>query len=216
MIEFEILKNSYNDYLKTTKKRNIFSDKILYEMCENYPDHKKQEIIIGKLILIGRTYAAAIERRKISDNYQGDKFYDKKVGPEMEKIGIELDLRLEKLQKRKGSIKDDINEILDLHKFLMGVFYRITHMEKRSLASKYLHFHCPEKFFIYDSRARSAINKLVKKKDIKDYSLIKGYDSEYMDFVCRMTVLQEKLKESFGLEATTPRKLDGFLLKFNL
>ncbi len=91
MIEFEILKNSYNDYLKTTKKRYIFSDEILYEMCKNYPDHKKQEIIIGKLILIGRTYAAAIERRKISDNYQGDKFYDKKVGPEGEEIsGIQI------------------------------------------------------------------------------------------------------------------------------
>ena len=216
MIEFEILKNSYNDYLKTTKKRYIFSDEILYEMCKNYPDHKKQEIIIGKLNLIGRTYAAAIERRKISDNYQGDKFYDKKVGPEMEKIGKELDLRLEKLRKSKGSIKNKINEILGLHKFLMDVFYRITHLEKRSLASKYLHFHCPEKFFIYDSRARSAINKLVKKKDIKDYSSINDYDPEYTDFVCRMTVLQEKLKESFGSEATTPRKLDGFLLKFNL
>jgi hypothetical protein len=37
---------------------------ILYEMCEKYPGHDEDNEIIAKIWLIGRSYAAAIERRK--------------------------------------------------------------------------------------------------------------------------------------------------------
>ena len=84
-------------------------------------------------------------------------------------------------------------------------------MEKRSLASKYLHFHCPDKFFIYDSRARSAINKLVKKPDKHMLAGLDSYDPEYADFVCRMLELQEYLDGVTGL-LESPRRMDSFLL----
>jgi hypothetical protein len=43
----------------------------------------------------------------------------------------------------------------------MDLFAAITQREKRSLASKYLHFHVPHVFYLYDSRARRAITKVV-------------------------------------------------------
>lgn len=38
-----------------------FGNKILYDMCYNNPEHTNKEVVIGKIWLIGRSYAAAIE-----------------------------------------------------------------------------------------------------------------------------------------------------------
>ena len=97
------------------------------------------------------------------------------------------------------------------HKFLMDAFTELTGLEKRSLASKYLHFHCPNKFFIYDSRARAAIGKIVKKPNKKILTEIAEYDAEYGDFVCRMLELQKCLDERLGVYEN-PRSIDSFLL----
>ena len=136
----------YKDFLNCKNHKWDFGNSILYRMCNEYPNHNKEDEIIGKIWIIGRSYAAAIERRKNADEYYGDDFYFDAVAPKMLEIGKELDERLSKLNKSKGSIADEIREILSLHKFLMDAFFEMTGLEKRSLASKYLHFHCSEKF----------------------------------------------------------------------
>ncbi len=205
----------YKSFLDSPKKEISFSDRILYRMCEEKPEHKEEDVVKGKILLIGRTYAAAIERRKDIGNYKGDDFYNDVVGPKMKKIGEKLDVRLDKLRNSKGLIADNINEILHTHSFLMDFFNKITGLEKRSLASKYLHFHCPEQFFIFDSRARSAIRKLVKKPYDIILPFVKDTDPEYQDFACKMLELQEYLaNKGFSLDKITPRKLDSFLLTY--
>jgi hypothetical protein len=47
----------------------------LYDLCRKHPGHTQPEVIIGKFWLIGRTYAAAVERRRQKDGYAGDRFY---------------------------------------------------------------------------------------------------------------------------------------------
>ena len=154
----------YQDFLNTKSSRWEFGNSILYEMCSNNPYHNQSDIIVGKIWIIGRSYAAAIERRKNASNTNDDFYYDL-VAPKMLEIGDELDERLSQLRDDGGTIRDNVNNILETHKFLMDVFYELTGLEKRSLASKYLHFHCPELFFIDDSRARTAINRYVKLPD---------------------------------------------------
>lgn len=148
--------NLYNNYLSNANSRWEYGNSVLYRMCEEKPGHKDIDVIVGKIWLIGRSYAAAIERRKNAAD-GGDDFYYEVGAPKLLEIGPELDNRIDYLRKSKGLIVDDFKEILNTHKFLMDTFYELTGLEKRSLASKYLHFHCPEKFFIYDSRARAGI-----------------------------------------------------------
>ena len=71
----------------------------------------------------------------------------------MIKNGPELDDRLGKIRRSKASIRETATDILRTHKFLTDIFFGLTGLKMRSLVSKYLHFHCPEKFFIYDSIA---------------------------------------------------------------
>lgn len=208
VVEFE---KQYKEYLKQKNSRWEFGNSILYQMCEDNPLHNDADVVIGKIWLIGRSYAAAIERRKNADDYQGDDFYYDAVAPKMLEIGKELDSRIESLKNNTGIIADCVPEILITHKYLMDAFMDLTGLEKRSLTSKYLHFHCPEKFFIYDSRARAAIGKIVKRPNKKILLGIDDHDAEYGDFVCRMLELQEYLYEKLGTYEK-PRAIDSFLL----
>ena len=201
----------YEGYLKQESSRWEFGNSILYQMCKDNPKHDQADVVVGKIWLIGRSYAAAIERRKNADDYQGDDFYYESVAPMMLEIGKELDERLSYLNNTDGLIADCVPEILSAHKFLMDAFTELTGLEKRSLASKYLHFHCAEKFFIYDSRARMAIGKLVKRPDKSILTEVPEYDPEYGDFICRMLELQEYLEMRLGIYEL-PRKIDTFLL----
>ena len=186
-------------------------NKLLYKLCEDNPMNDDVNGLIAKLWLIGRSYAAAIERRRNASE-ENDDFYYEVVAPLMLDIGPDLDARLEMLRKSSGTIKDDVEAVLSTHRFLTDAFYDITELEKRSLVSKYLHFHCPNKFFIYDSRAKETVGKLIKKAN-RSFVSSEDNDSEYRDFVCRMIELQDLLTEVTN-ERPSPRQLDNFLLFF--
>ena len=92
------VEKQYTEYLKQKNSRWEFGNSILYQMCEDNPLHNDSDVVIGKIWLIGRSYAAAIERRKNADDYQGDDFYYDAVAPKMLEIGKELDSRIESLK----------------------------------------------------------------------------------------------------------------------
>jgi hypothetical protein len=65
-------------------------NQVLYELCKNDPFHKRDDEIAAKVWLIGRSYAASIERRKeVDTDAQGDDFFYKKVIPEIQKSQID-------------------------------------------------------------------------------------------------------------------------------
>ena len=111
------------------------ANQTLYDLCKEYPNHTDADQIGAKLWLIGRSYAAAIERRKNAKGYVGDFYYDT-VAPAMISAGQDLDSKIALLNSLKS-----IDDLLDTHAYLMGIFNSLTGMDKRSLASKYLHFH---------------------------------------------------------------------------
>ncbi|MFC1785893.1 hypothetical protein ACFLZA_00835, partial [Candidatus Neomarinimicrobiota bacterium] len=57
-----------------------FGNEVLYELCKKNFEHKEDDKIIAKVWLIGRAYAAAIERRKNKTDINDD-FYVEKVAP---------------------------------------------------------------------------------------------------------------------------------------
>lgn len=185
-----------------------YGNDVLYRMCKEKPLHNEKDIVASKMWLIGRSYAAAIERTKSGEKFETiiDKFWDK-LTPKSENIDKTLQ-SINSLPVEK--IENNVQIILKLHKKFMDIIKEATAMDKRSLTSKYLHFHCPNAFFIYDSRARLSINKLVKKQDIYGYS----GDYEYVEFFLRVLKLQQFIKEQTG-KIFTPRKIDNFLLLNN-
>lgn len=66
-----------------SKAAGEFGDQVLCDMCRTNPNHKQDQILIGKIWLIGRTYAAAIERQKTTEGTLGDAFYEIVVATEI-------------------------------------------------------------------------------------------------------------------------------------
>ena len=48
---------------------------ILYDLCKKHPLHKKRDEVIAKVWLIGRSYAASLERGR-ETNDSSDNFYE--------------------------------------------------------------------------------------------------------------------------------------------
>lgn len=213
MIKEADFKAKMSDFLSSQNTMWDFANGVLYEMCEKHPLHNDANVIVGKIWLIGRSYAAAIERRKnVTESDRDEDFYYETVAPKMLSIGPELDSRIAELKKEQEVSERNLDLVLNTHKFLMDAFYEITALEKRSLASKYLHFHCPSMFYIYDSRANIGVRKIVrldKKRVYQHYPC--GCDVEYADFCMRVLEMQEYCQREFG-RVLSPRELDDYLL----
>jgi hypothetical protein len=182
------------------------ANEVLYRLCRKYPRHENEEEIVAKVWLIGRSYSAAIERRRTLLEITGDEFYTDVVGPRMREAGI--DGWLEPLKNCKRPTLDNWAHIIAAHKRLTNLFQQITGLEKRSLASKYLHFHFPQLFYIYDSRAVSALAKVTDR--VKMLAPVE-YDDAYATyfFRCMNLVTRLELEHSIYL---SPRRLDDYLL----
>jgi hypothetical protein len=200
--------------IKDAQKQNEWSlgNKTLYELCKKYPKHTNKQEVIAKIWLIGRAYAAAIERRKKNNKIINDDFYIDKVAPAIIESG--LDKHLKKLKKYKTINTKNAVDVMTAHFELQKIFKRLSKLNKVSLASKYLHFHFPKLFFIYDSRAKNAFRNIKlhdnqkEKLDIKN----KSVNEDYLKFIENCLGLRKKIKDEFK-EDLTPREIDNILIK---
>ena len=212
MVISQFIEPRLSGFLNSANTRWVYGNKVLYDMCKDNPTHDDADIVVGKIWLIGRSYAAAIERTKGAG--EANDFYYDIVAPKMLSIGKELDRRIVELNAISHLSDQSLDSVLNTHKFLVDIFNDITNKEKRSLASKYLHFHCPAMFYIYDSRASAAIRKAVKvNKDLLYRHYPCGCDTEYANFCVRALELQEYIEEKHGRNVS-PREIDNFLLYF--
>src|SRR5258708_33358376 len=122
------------------KHEQDLSNEILYAMCRRYPAHTHRNEIFAKISIIGRVYAASLQRRKyVADGSRGDDFFKRAI-PDLVKAGIYAWLRPLRASPinvaRSGSY--DRGPILETHHKLMKTFHIISQMNHRSLASKYL------------------------------------------------------------------------------
>ena len=188
---------------------------VLYNLCTNNFTHDTDDKIIAKVWLIGRSYAAAIERRKNKDksNEKNDDFYINSVTKVFKYP--QIDEQLSSL-KTITLLENNIPTILKTHHYLTDNVSKITFQNNRSFCSKYLHFHLPEIYFLYDTRAVNAMRNFNKKLPLsmEKQIVIDMVDSEYGKFFYKCFLLQQNIYEKTGT-LLTPRQLDNFLLNIS-
>ncbi len=183
-------------------------NEVLYSLCRAHPTHADGPAVIAKMWLIGRSYAAAIERRR--DRAAGkDDFYIEVVAPQI--VASPIDQWLLQLAEFSHPSVDSLPPILRTHAQVTKLFDQISGLEKRSLASKYLHFHLPHLFYIFDKRAVTAMRKLT---DLVGRAHVppEEADLEYGKFALKCLRLQDHIAEAFGI-TMVPRDLDKLLLR---
>lgn len=184
-----------------------FGNKFLYQLCRKHPSHSDPSIAAAKVWIIGRSYAAAIERRRKTESESGD-YYRDRVAPEI--VGSEIDQRLTALKSIRHVTHESFPQIVETHKYLTDLFSRISGQDKRSLASKYLHFHAPTLFFIYDSQAVKGMRTLAKITGRASKNCCDG-DNEYRKFAEKCLLLRDHIHEGQGVRLN-PRQIDRLLL----
>lgn len=189
-----------------------FGNNILYEMCAKYPKHDDETVALGKIWLIGRSYSASLERVKYD---KSKKFYEDIVKSKIEKNSTKIDNAISTL-----SPASSLHEIFATYSMFLDVFNGITTKNNISFTSKYLHFHCPELFFIYDSRAKSVINDIfnlctenrgIKKSKMNDFEKFRTPVKEYIRFYLKCQECVSVIEKETGKKIST-RKFDNLLL----
>lgn len=185
-----------------------FANALLYKLCRDHPDHQEAPVIVAKMWLIGRAYAAAIERMKDAKKEPGS-FYLKKVAPTIQRSKI--DKWIGSLKHIKKIDQESLPQIVEVHAKVMALFRKISGDDKRSLASKYLHFHRPDLFYIYDSQAKKGLSKLSAVLPRASRTVGVG-DNEYRKFSEKCLYLQEYLLDKPFASNFSTRQIDQLLL----
>ena len=188
-----------------------FGNNILYKMCRDNFTHDKESCVLTKVLFIGRIYAAAIERRKNKKKDINDNFYVDTVSPTF--IKSKLDQHLKCIKSNKKLTVNNLQSILETHGYLTTTLKRITYLDKRSFSSKYLHFHLPNLFFIYDSRVVKALRQFQSNvpKDLYYLTQLKNVDIEYAKFCCKCFDLKRKIEKRYKTNLTN-RQFDNILI----
>jgi len=184
------------------------TNKVLYDLCKKHPRHQDYPEILAKTLIIGRTYAAAIERRKTGDAYSNEDYYINKVADMI--WNSDIDYWFDDLKNYKTINKNSVSVILDIHFRITKLFSEISDLKKRSLASKYLHFHFPNLYFIYDSRAVQSMSKLspyIGRVGKSSYIS----DNEYRKLFEKCLMLKKYIDKKYNVNIT-PRQIDTLLL----
>jgi len=178
---------------------------VLYEFCRRHPGHRDDAEIIGKVWLIGRSYAAAVERRSGRLDVTGDNFYIDVVAPAIRQGRIDR-----WLLPLRDLRRPDADVVLPAHARLTALFKQISDQEKRSLAAKYLHFHFPRAVYLFDERASRTVRQLTAGRRMKQYTH-EEYDPAYARFFLRCVELHKELEQLAG-RRLSPRDVDKVLL----
>lgn len=188
-----------------------FGNTILYDLCQKNFNHIDDEKIVAKVLFIGRIYAAAVERRRNKKDDINDNFYIDTIVPTLKES--KLDDLLNELSTFKQLTIDCISPILHVHSYLTKLLKKITDLEKRSFCSKYLHFHLPNLFFIYDSRAVIGLRQFTSRvpKDLKELQKLEECDIEYAKFFLKSFDMKRRIEDNYQTPITN-RQLDNILI----
>jgi hypothetical protein len=188
------------------------SDGLLYGLCRKYPGHRDAKGVTAKMLMIGRIYAATAERgrsRGSAASSSGDEFYTRDIPQKLK--DSRLDSRMNSIRSLRRVTADNVAAIIEVHSTLMNELEDLTGIGKRSLSSKYLHFHLPNLFFIFDERAQRMLRQVGHTSHVRGQARALGGDATYVRFVLSALALREQLEERFSVRLT-PRHLDRILL----
>ena len=166
----------------------------LYELCFMHRDHLRDEIVADKLRLIGRMYADYGAGLGFSPEYGAHCLTASAVDSWFGALATAEDMQ--------AALP------LELHKRVMDLFADLPEEAARSLASKYLHFHFPELFPVYDGLVERAAATLCE--GACGFLALAESDPVYGEFQARCRKLAERLGREIG-RRLSPRELDRVL-----
>jgi hypothetical protein len=165
--------------------------------------------VTAKLALVGRVYAAGLERRVTPP--PGEQAIVV-IGNHVLAHGSEVDDIIQTVASVREPLEPwSMESIVERHGRLTSLLQEVATDGKapRSFASKYLHFHHPV-VPIYDEYARRSLSRLVRRENAyQPFPLPPHGDREYWDYCLRFFRLYDACRQN-GVR-TTVKELDAYL-----
>ncbi len=190
----------------TFVKEGGYGNYVLYRMCAEQPMHTNVQIVGDKIWIIGTSYACDVRRGAGELNTKDENFLYK-IARTICKESVDEWLKSVRDINDQELTMANIEHSLKCHKQVMSLLMDLTRLNRRSFVSKYLHFHVPNAFFIYDSTAHKKVWEETKGMTISN-KRPRGYDNVYADFCIRCLYYRDEVLK----EKISPRAIDMKLL----
>ena len=182
---------------------------VLYQLCREHPGHTDEDAIVAKMWLIGRSYAAPIERRRQNLEMLNNDFY-RHLANKISESNFGQTLKILSSQKNVNA-----STTKSAHNSLTQILHGKTGIKNISFSSKYLHFHFPSYFYIYDSKAVSSVGRILKDVARRRISAQAGNaDGPYAAFFDNCETLSDHVSGILG-RMPRPRELDNILMHWS-
>lgn len=159
---------TWHDYCNDQTLSGPFENQILYRMCHDHGDHDDPYVTAGKVIAIGRIYAASPERGG-GKGPPDDITIFRAVADRLKTCG--LDAQLASFNHNTPLSAELLQSAIKAHNWLVTQISDATKgwsttaitkgdwapRQHRSFASKYLHFHRPNIFPIMDRYSEAGL-----------------------------------------------------------
>ncbi|UZE84771.1 hypothetical protein [Pseudomonas viciae] len=206
-----------DEFIGTDEGCGIFipANKALYGFVRENPSHTDHAQVASKALIIGRSLAASVERRKKGDEDDEDG-YEGSTGGFYERLAKSIcssDVGLEASflpagERLAGSVCTAVNKV---HSRLCEAISAVTNKDASSFASKYLHFHFPTLFPMVDSRAREALKWIANEEGLVFAPTTAGMSKNYATYIDFYTRVRSLFEEELGREISL-RQMDNILL----
>ena len=185
----EFITNTLADSVLDNRTQN------LYELCFMERLHFRDEVVADKLRMILKLCAE-----------RGLEVHD--ISPELAAYRLGKSSVDRWFAGLATAEQIDPALLFEIHKRVMDVFDDISESQARSLAAKYLHFHFPELFYLYDSQVEEAAMQLGQ----GECGFLAGevHDLHYARFFACCRLLTDRLVSMAG-RRLNPRELDRVL-----
>ncbi|MNZ66032.1 hypothetical protein D3C78_842370 [compost metagenome] len=198
-------------FIGTNEGCGIFipANRMLYQFVRENPSNADIGQIASKMLIIGRSLAASVERRRVRDGQMSTaSFYHEVARLVSESMVDEL---LQLLPVDEGISNSVMTDVIRVHARLCEVIRGFTGLDCSSFASKYLHFHRPNHFPMMDSRARKALSWVADEEEwvfafttARSAENYRDYVNIYLD---AKSVFEAELQRPLSL-----RQMDNILL----
>lgn len=178
-----------------------FGNQVLYEMCAMRPLHDDPPTIFSKLWLIGKAYSVALERKA------GDPDVVHKASRVL--ASGKLDEIISTVDHVEFVDHDNLREVVEAHSRFNNLLKQVTSRNRPSFAAKYLHFHRPNAFLIYDSVVDRNVRKNMPRKRYQIPPEWKEYHPGYAAFSLRALDFRDR-----EVPGVSPRNLDRLLYPY--
>jgi hypothetical protein len=192
-----------------------FENQVLYRMCLDYPGHDDPYVTAGKIITIGRVYAASPERGAGVAVAEGTPLLRTMIAQRFREICLHEVLNSIGFETRfSAHIAQEVVNVHGLVNATVGATIRAWNgrrdeaFARESFASKYLHFHRPNAFPILDRYSREGVRRTFPRHRAGELIPANGNTgyARFCELVLRF-VAQPNIASDW-----TPRSIDSALM----